>query len=60
VLKIPNLTDWELSPEPDRAQARWLTVEYALVTLARDGVAAAYHDVCQHGGLEAVLPSGRG
>jgi len=33
-------------------------VEYALVTLARDGVTAAYHDICKHGGLEALLPSG--
>ncbi len=52
------LAAWDLRPEPDEAQLRWLAVEHALATLARDGVEAAYHDVTELGGLAAMLPSG--
>jgi hypothetical protein len=52
VLDVPELAvhartilaDWQLGPEPDAADRRWLVVECALLALARDGAEAAYHD----------------
>jgi hypothetical protein len=53
------LAAWqEGGTELDEAQQRWLAVEEILVTLARDGVEAAYYDVVGQGGLAEMLPSG--
>jgi hypothetical protein len=49
---------WGMCPEPDEAQRRWLAAEHALVTLAHDGVEAAYYEVSEHGGLAAVQSGG--
>lgn len=52
------LAAWQRGPDPDDACQWWLTVEYALATLDRDGAEAACYEVEEHGGLGALQHSG--
>jgi Plasmid pRiA4b ORF-3-like protein len=66
VLDVPELAvhartilaDWQLGPQPDAADQRWLVVECALLALARDGAEAAYHDAGGPDGLANIEHSG--
>jgi Plasmid pRiA4b ORF-3-like protein len=64
-LTVPNLgahaaavlAQWDAGPELTGPQEAWLATEYALATLARDGIEDAHHDVRDLGGI-AVLEAG--
>jgi hypothetical protein len=61
-LAVPNLgahaaavlSQWGTGPKPTGRQEAWLATEYALATLARDGVEDAAYEVRDHGGLAAL------
>jgi hypothetical protein len=61
-LAVPNLgahaaavlSQWGTGPEPTGRQEAWLATEYALATLARDGVEDATYEVRDQGGLAAL------
>jgi Plasmid pRiA4b ORF-3-like protein len=48
------LSQWGTGPKPPGRQEAWLATEYALATLARDGVEDATYEVRDHGGLAAL------